>query len=139
MQSILDETTIGAAVATREEEVRRLLTEREARRQTRSRAPSTWSWRVEPGKEGEFEHLRGWYLSSLRDAPVAAATAAGDGRVSMGEPAPTLAAASSPVRCRRPSLTRRRRRSFVRASARLAGRAFLGAGRRLIEWSEEPL
>jgi hypothetical protein len=131
--SILDEVTIGAAVATREEEVRRLLTEREARRQTRNRAPTTWSWRVEPGKEEEFEHLRGWYLSSLGDTPVAAATAGGDSRVSMGEPTPALTAASSQMRCRRAGVTSRRRLSLVLGSALLASRALPRLGRHLLQ------
>ena len=133
MFSILDEATSGAAVATREEEVRRLLTEREVRRQTRSRAPTTWNWRVEPGKEEEFEHLRGWYLSSLGDAPVAAATAGGDSRVSVREATPALAAESSQMRCRRPGFTSRRRLSLVLGGALRASRALPRLSRHLLQ------
>ena len=131
MHSILDQTTIDTAVATREEEVRRLLTEREVRRQTKSPAPTAWSWRVEPGKEEEFEYLRGWLLSSLGDGHVGAAAAGREAHVSLADLARSMPAKAPQMRCRR--------RSFTRGGARLVGRAFLGAGRRLVEWSGEPL
>ena len=131
MHSILDEATIGTAVATREEEVGRLLTEREVRRQTRSPAPTAWSWRVEPGKEEEFDHLRGWLLSSLGDGHVGAATAGREAHLSLADLARSMPTKAPRMRCRR--------RSFAQGGARLVGRAFLGAGRRLVEWSGEPL
>ena len=130
MHSILDEATVGAAIATREEEVRR---------QQTSPAPTAWNWRVEPGKEEEFEHLRGWFLSSLEDGPVEVAIAGRDTHVSPADPARSVTAGPSQIRCRRPGLASRRRLPLLRAGACLVGRAFLGAGRRLVEWSDEPL
>jgi hypothetical protein len=62
--SILDEVTIRTAAAVREDEIRRLLAEGEARQQARSREPRTSRWRVEPGKEEDFRYLRGWLASS---------------------------------------------------------------------------
>jgi hypothetical protein len=135
--SILDEVTIGAAVATREEEVRRLLTEREVRRQTRSRAPTTWSWRVEPGKEEEFEHLRGWYLSSLGDAPVAAATLSRGSHVGQPDTAHEASAQPSRARCRRPGPASRRRLSLVLGGALRASRALPRLGRHLLQLGGE--
>ena len=139
MFSILDEATIGAAVATREEEVRRLLTQREARRQTGGRAPRTWRWSVEPGKEEEFEHLRGWYLSSLGDSHAGVAAGGRQTYASPTQPVRAVSASSLSSRCHRSHAASRKRLPLLRASAFLAGRAFLGAGRRLVEWGGEPL
>ena len=138
MFSILDEATIGTAMATREEEVRLLLTEREVKRQKRNHPATAWNWRVEPGKEEEFEHLRGWLLSGLEDGAVDVATASRDARVRLADPTPGMASGTSLARCRRSSVASRRQLRLVRTGACLAGRAFMGAGRHLIEWSGEP-
>jgi len=64
------EEVLRAAVAAREEEVRRLLVEKAARRLNHGRAPRRWRWHIEPGMETAFEHLRSWLLSSQREAPI---------------------------------------------------------------------
>jgi hypothetical protein len=106
--SILDEVTIRTAVAAREDEIRRLLAEGEARQQARSREPRTSRWRVEPGKEEDFRYLRGWLASSEWLDRLIAATEpeAVAGTDSTGSP-----------------------------RLHLAGRTLPAAGRRLLEWT----
>jgi hypothetical protein len=113
--SILDDTTIGQTLAAREDEVQRMLKERAARRQERRHHPNTWRWRIEPGKEAEFEHLHGWLLSGLREGSRDTAIV-------------TLRAQER--------VTTTRRLSPVRLGARLAGRAVMRAGRRLLQWGD---
>ena len=64
------EEILRAAVAAREEDVRRLLEEKAARRLDHGRAPRRWRWRIEPEMGAAFEHLRTWLLSSQREAPI---------------------------------------------------------------------
>lgn len=116
MFSILDEVTIETAAALREDEIQSMLKEREARRQARRHDPSTWRWRIEPGKEVEFEHLRGWLLSGLREAPGETAAFTHRQREDLATP-PRL--------------------SPARRAARLAGRAVMRARRRLLlQWGD---
>jgi hypothetical protein len=130
--SILDEATIKTAVAIREDEVRRLLTEREARQEERSREPRRWHWRVEPGKEEAFEHLRGWLLRSQRDALVETAARSQETHVRVPDRAHNAAAAGVRARCR----PTRRRLSLVPGGVRLAGRGFSRVSRYLLQWGE---
>ncbi len=115
MFSILDDITIGTEAALREDEVQRLLTERAARRRESSPDSRAWRWRVEPGKEVEFDHLRSWLLSGLPEGP--------------------RETAAFPHR-QREDLATSRRPSPVRLGARLAGRAAMRAGRLLLQWGD---
>ena len=129
MFSILDEATIQAAVVTREDEVRRLLIESEARRKERASEQRVWLWRVEPGMEETFENLRGWLLHGARHAPVEMTA------LSRGSDARLLGRAHSMpagVRCRRQRTTFRVRLPSVLGSARLP---VLRISRRLLQWN----
>jgi hypothetical protein len=134
--SILDEATISEAAAARENEVRRLLTEREARQEERSVQPRRWRWRVEPGKEEQFEHLRGWLLRSQREDLVEIATPGRETYVNPPDSAPKMSAEYPRVRCRRQGPASRRRLSLVLGTALLASRAFPRLGRRLLQWGD---
>jgi hypothetical protein len=130
--SILDEATISEATAARENEVRRLLTEREARREERSVEPRRWRWRVEPGKEEAFEHLRGWLLRSQGDPLVETAATSRETAVRVPERAHKRSAEGARARCRSTG----RRMRLVPSSVRLAGRGFSRVSRRLLQWDE---
>jgi len=130
--SILDEATMKTAAAIREDEMRRLLTEREARQEERSREPRRWRWRVEPGKEEAFEHLRGWLLRSQRDAPVETAAPTREAYVRVPDRAHKASAERDRVRCRSTG----RRLSLVLGGVRLANRGFSRVSRHLLQWGE---
>jgi hypothetical protein len=129
MFPISAEEALRAALASRESEVQRLFVEKAAGRVHGNERPTMWRWRVEPGKEEAFEHLRSWLLINLNDGPVETAT-----------PDPAIHA-RPPERTQESPAERRaagRRSSPVRGGARLAGRSLLRAGRRLLEWGGEP-
>jgi hypothetical protein len=113
-------------LAAREDEVQRLLTEREARRQEPRNGQRAWRWRIEPGKEAEFEYLRSWLLPGLPEGPTDVATSRPD----------LVPAGRSDARPAHERVTTPRRLSPVRLGARLAGRAAVKAGRRLLQWGD---
>lgn len=61
------------------EEARQARLAKQAARSTASeRKNSRWQWRVEPGMEGVFGSLLGWFLSSEREANVETARSGGE-------------------------------------------------------------
>lgn len=123
------EEALRAALASRESEAQRLSVEKAAGRVHGNGRPTVWRWRVEPGKEESFEHLRGWFLTGLND-----------GAVETAAPEPAIQA-RPPERTQKAPAERRaagRRLSPLRGSARLTGRSLLRAGRWLLEWGAEP-
>jgi hypothetical protein len=111
--STSNQETFGTATAAGEDNAQEPLMEGTTGQESRRHDPRTWRWRIEPGKEAEFEYLRGWLLSGLREAP--GETAAFTHR-------------------QREDFAPSRRLSPVRSGARLAGRAAMRAGRRLLQW-----
>jgi hypothetical protein len=94
---------VRATLMMKEEETERLRLVSEVRRQPRQDGKGrSWRWRIEPGMEEAFEHLRGWFLSSQREAAVeAAALAQGAARLeeaaSLGGPDQTPLVVGWPV------------------------------------------
>lgn len=109
VSSISEEETLGAKVAAHE--------------------PKIWRWRIEPGKEETFEYLRGWLLGGQQEAPVEYVRPADQAHETSAEP--------PDIRWRRWWLATAGRASLVRGSARLAGRALLRAGERVLQWAGE--
>ena len=130
MLSTSNEETLRGAVAVREDDTQGPPTRRTTPQGDRSHDLSTWRWRVEPGKEDDFEYLRAWLLWGAREAPAES--------VSPPDQAQKMPAERGDAGRRRESLATARQPSLVRGGARLAGEALSRAGRRLLQWSGEP-
>jgi hypothetical protein len=109
VSSTSEEETLGAQVAAHE--------------------PKMWRWHIEPGKEETFEYLRGWLLGGQQEASVEYVRPADQVHETSADP--------PDVRWPRWWLATAGRASLVRGSARLAARALLRAGGRLLQWAGE--
>lgn len=136
MFPILDEVTIRTAATVREDEVQRLLLERAVRKENRDLEPRRWRWRVEPGKEADFEYLRSSLFLGQRDVVVETKPAPSQTGVGLGRPAHETAPERHRISWSN-WLAACRRWSWVRAAAYPAGRCFLGLRRRLLQWGDE--